>query len=135
MKKFITIYVAVIMLILVSCSKAKTDDTVKIWMYKYSYFYGDTQLKELIESQINKYANENNIKVEFIEFSEEELNAEDYILKRNIAVADGNADIVIGDIYSNMLQISKYAGNYPKLSNYKNLFENYKGQYCIPIGG
>lgn len=134
MKKYLILFMIAAMMILVSCHKAEPDDTVRIWMYEYSYFYGDTHLKQLIESEIKNYAKDNNIKVEFNKYSEEELKAEDYILKRNIAVVDGNADIVIGDIYSNMIQISKYAGDYTKLNNYKNIFENYKGKYCIPIG-
>jgi len=29
--------------------------------------------------------------------------------------------------------MSEYAGDYTKLENYKNLFDNFKGHYCIPI--
>jgi len=123
----------VIMLILVSCNKAESDNTVRIWMYRYMGYYGDLDLKDIIENDIKDYAIENDIKVEFMKYSDEELSIEDYILKRNLALEHGNADIVIGDINSGIAKISNYVGDYTKLSNYKNVFDNYKGLYCIPI--
>lgn len=134
MKKYITIFI-IMMLVLVSCNKAEPDDTVKVWMYRYSGESGGTyDIMNLIETEITNYAEENKIKVEILNYKEDELSLEDYKLKRNLALEHGNADIIIGDMYGNMAQMSEYAGDYTKLENYENIFDNFKGQCCIPIG-
>ncbi len=133
MKKYITICIAVIILILVSCSKEESDDTVRIWIYGY-YDGGYKKVIELIKSEITNYAQENNINVEILSYSQEEMSEEDYQLKRNLALEHSNADIVVCDRYTNMSQMSDYAADYTKLENYKNIFDNFKVHYSIPIG-
>lgn len=136
MKKYGTIAITIFMALLtISCNWKETDENVKIWMYRYEGDYGSNELKDIIESQILHYTEENNIKAEVIVYSNEEIAEEDYILKRNLALEHGDADIIIGDIRSGigMHQASKYAADYTELSNYGNIFENFEGHYFVPL--
>lgn len=134
MKKYIILLVVTLLSILIiSCSQQKADDIVRIWMYRYEGDYGGNELKDLIEKNINYFAEENNINIEIMEYSDKEIAEEDYILKRNLALEHGDADIIIGDMYSGMHQLSKYAADFMGLSNYENIFDNFKGQHFIPL--
>lgn len=134
MKKYIIIAITILMALLtLSCSRQEEDETVRIWMYRYKGDSGVNELKDLIESEILYYAEENNIKAEVAVYSNEEMAEEDYILKRNLALEHGDADIVIGDMRTGMHQMSNYAADCTKLSNYINVFENFKGQYFVPL--
>lgn len=136
MKKNAEIYLVILILLFVlsACNKAEKDDAVNVWMFRYIGAHGNTELKSLIKSEITSYAEENKISVRFLEYDNEEITLDDYKLKRNLAIEHGGADIIIGDMYSGMAQISEYAGDYTKLENYKNIFDSFKGKYCIPIG-
>lgn len=134
MKKYGTIAIIILLVLLtISCSRQEAGETVRIWMYRYEGDHGTNELKDFIESQILYYTEKNNIKAEVIAYSNEEMAEEDYILKRNLALEHGDADIIIGDIHSGMYQASKYAADYTNLPNYGNIFENFKGQYFIPL--
>ncbi|WP_312812020.1 hypothetical protein [Sedimentibacter sp.] len=134
MKKYGIIIIIIIMaLLLLSCSQQEEDETVRIWMYRYKDYYGDNELKDLMESRILYYAEENSIEIEVIVYTDDEMMEEDYMLKRNLALEHGDADIIIGDMRSGMHQTAKYVADYTKLSNYYNIFDNFKGQYFIPL--
>ena len=135
MKKYGIIIVILIALLLISCSRQVEDETVRIWMYGYDAEQepGLGEFQDQIDRQISYFADENDIKIEFNIYSPKEMAEEDYMLKRNLALEHGDADIVIGDMYG-MHQASKYAADYTKLSNYKNIFDNFKGQKFVPIG-
>jgi len=133
MKKYITMLIVMMMLVLVSCSKDEPGDIIKVWMYKYSDDAEDNELKELIKNEVINFSEENNLKVDIIEYSYKEMSVEDYIFKRNLALETKDADIVIDCMNDGLEKISQYAGDYTKLKNYENIFDNFKGQYCIPI--
>ena len=113
----------------------KNDSIVRIWMYEYDADQepGLSEFQDLIMSEIFYYAEANNVRIEFVTYSSKEMSEEDYMLKRNLALEHGDADIIIGDMYS-MHQISKFAADYTILTNYANIFDNFKGQPFIPIG-
>ncbi|WP_313164713.1 extracellular solute-binding protein [Sedimentibacter sp.] len=136
MKKYVIIIIVILIaLLLISCSQQDEDETVRIWMYGYDAEQepGLGEFQDQIERQISYFADENDIKIEFNIYSLKEMAEEDYMLKRNLALEHGDADIVIGDMYG-MHQASKYAADYTKLSNYKNIFDNFKGYKFVPIG-
>jgi hypothetical protein len=134
MKKYkILMLIITVIVLTVSCSQQEEDETVSIWMYKYEGSHSINELKDFIESQILYYTEENNINVEVIVYSNKEMAEEDYILKRNLALEHGEVDIIIGDMYSGMHQASKYAADYTMMSNYENIFDNFKGQPFIPL--
>lgn len=136
MKKYMIIAITILMALLtLSCSRQETDETVRIWMYGHDAEQepGLSGFQDQVERQISYFADENNIKVEFITYSPKEISEEDYMLKRNLALEHGDADIIIGGMYG-MHQAGKYAADYTKLSNYENIFDNFKGHNFIPIG-
>jgi len=135
MKKSGVIIAAILIaLLLLSCSQQDDkDETIRIWMYRYKDNHGDNELKNLMESRILYYAEENNIETEVIVYTDDEMTEEDYMLKRNLALEHGDADIIIGDMRSGMHQIEKYAADYTKLSNYDNVFDNFKGHHFVPL--
>ncbi|WP_313346286.1 hypothetical protein [Sedimentibacter sp.] len=60
MKKYVIIIIVILIaLLLISCSQQVEDETVRIWMYRYKDYYGDNELKDLMESRILYYAEEN----------------------------------------------------------------------------
>lgn len=111
----------------------KNKSQINVWQYKYSDtgVYGETA--DLLIEEMKHYATENSINLGITSFSSEELTYDDYILKRNTAIATGKADIII-DCFYNFYPIRQYGGDYSKLDTYENIFEGFRGGYCIPVG-
>jgi hypothetical protein len=137
MKRLIVIILILMMLFLTltSCSQ-KNDDNAKIqiWRYKinerdaYNYYIA---INEIIKN-IEFYCNSNNIAYEIIEYDSNTLSYENYVIKRNVAMANGNA-IILEDARS-LNDIAKESADYSKIPNYANLLDVYKGKHCIPLG-
>lgn len=131
-KRLVLIILIITMIFtMTSCSKIKNDNaTIQLWWYNYKNGGGDAV--ENVIRKLKQYCDENNIPIEIIQYSEDTLAYEDYILKRNTAMASGN--MIIIDDASRLTDIAKHHADYSKVENYKNLFDAYKGKFSIPIG-
>ena len=133
-RKIISITLIIMMMFtFTSCNSVKNDNaTIQIWWYNYSYSGGYTKAIQNVLFQLEFYCKENGIPIEVVIYGEDTLAYEDYILKRNVAMANGNM-ITIEDA-DNMWDISKQHADYTKLENYENLLESFKDRFCIPLG-
>ncbi len=133
-KKFISIILMILTIFLfTSCDSVKNDNaTIQVWCYNYSNSGWYTEAIVNVIKELEAYCEENNIPIEIVQYSEDTLAYEDYILKRNSAMANGNM-ITIDDA-RRMHDIKKYHADYSKVENYNKLFDAYKDRFCIPIG-
>ncbi len=118
-----------------SCSpKNNEKDTIQIWRYDYDNtnagIYSDAL--DSIAFKLKTYCITNNIPVEVVRYGEKTLSYEDYLLKRNAAMARGNM-IVLDDARS-LHDIALQHADYSKLGNYNKLMDQYKDRFCIPVG-
>lgn len=116
-----------------SCSPKKDEKAaIQIWRYDYedAGIYSDAI--DSITFKLKTYCMTNNIPVEVMRYGEETLSYEDYLLKRNAAMAKGNM-IVLDDARS-LHDIALQHADYSKLANYNKLMDQYKDRFCIPIG-
>lgn len=117
-----------------SCYKNVNDEnaTIQLWCYndKNDFIYNDALASILSNAKF--FCEKNNIPLEIISYDKNTISYDDYVLKRNVAAANGNM-IILDDI--NYLQgIEKEHADYSKLENYENLFSVYKDKFCIPLG-
>lgn len=139
MKKSI-VYVVFVVILVTSCSQriynhnneAKKDDIIRIWYYNYVDHIDEKLVIDTAMLEVGNFAKKNNIGIELTEYKSDELSYDDYILKRNVAVAGKAVDIVI-DTAGSLYTIRNQCGDYKKISTYENIFENFKGKYCIPL--
>ena len=133
-KKFISIILIISTIFLfTSCNSVKNENaTIQIWWYNYSNSGGYTNAIENVIRELEVYCDENSIPIEIVKYSEDTLAYDDYILKRNSAMANGNM-ITIDDA-RRLHEIEKYHADYSKVENYSKLFDVYKDRFCIPIG-
>ncbi len=135
MKKRLISIILIIMLLLsmASCDTSKNDNaTIQLWNYNYSDAWGYSEAVENVILKIKLYCDANNIPLEIVRYNQDTLSYEDYILKRNAAMASGNM-ITIDDA-RRMKDIAKYHADYSKVENYNKLLEMYKDKFCIPMG-
>lgn len=139
MKKLVKIFILALTLvvsfmILSSCSQKSDNATIQIWTYDYnnSSVYGYTTAINNIVIKLGIYCENNNIPYEVVKYNENTLAYEDYILKRNTAMANGN--MIIIDNVKNLQDIANHHADYSKLVNYNNLMSAYKNRFCIPVG-
>lgn len=99
------------------------------WALSENRFYGIT--KKAIE-YIEKYAKINDIKIETTKYSYKDMSYDDYVLKRNLAIENSDADIILDNIES-LYRIKKHAGDYRRLDNYENIVESFRGGFCIKL--
>lgn len=133
MKKYIILILSMVMILLCSCSERDNiSDAVRIWFYEQEGYtiYGDYM--NLITEELRKNAQAKDIELEIKKFSSKEMSYENYVLKRNIAIENNDVDILFDNSY-NLHSIKEYAGDYSKLSTYENIFDKYRGRYCIPV--
>jgi len=136
MKKYIIAILVLEMLLFTSCNKLENNkpnnNIVKIWLYEdeNNTIYMDTM--NLVIDELNKSADENNIVLEIKKYSSNELSYDNYILKRNAAIASSDVDILFDNAY-NLHSVKEYSADYSKLNTYTNIFENLRQYYCIPI--
>jgi hypothetical protein len=118
---------------LTSCSKNNDDNAeIQLWYYDYGLIYDySTDMRYLID-EIQYFCQKNSIPIKLYRYDKETLSYEDYVLKRNLAAADGNMIIIEDAKY--IWDLSKHHADYTKLENYNNLFDEYKDKFCIPIG-
>ncbi len=135
LKKVIAIILIIMLTFLcISCSnKADNENaTIQIWYYDYKNAVAYSDNLNNVLANIRLFCERSDIPVEIIKYDKDSLSYEDYILKRNIAAANGNM-IIIDDV-NKMWDIAKHHADYTKLENYDNLFSIYKDNYCIPLG-
>lgn len=133
-KKFISIILIILTIFLfTACDTVKNDNaTIQVWCYNYSNCGWYTEAIVNVIKELETYCEKNSIPIEIVQYSEDTLAYEDYILKRNSAMANGNM-ITIDDARS-LHDIGKYHADYSKVENYNKLFDAYKDRFCIPIG-
>ena len=136
MKKYIVVILVLEMLLFTSCNKLEKNNLnsniVKIWLYEDENNTIYTDNMDLILDQLNKSADENNIELEIRKYSSKELSYDNYILKRNAAIASCDVDILFDNAY-NLYSIKEYSADYNNLSTFTNVFKNLRQSYCIPI--
>ncbi len=135
MKKRLISVILIILLLLsmASCDISKNDNaTIQLWNYNYSNAWGYSEAVENVILKIKLYCDANDIPLEIVKYGEDTLSYEDYILKRNAAMASGNM-ITIDDA-RRMTDIAKYHADYSRVENYNKLLDIYKDKFCIPLG-
>lgn len=135
MKKLISIImISMMLMILTSCNIIKNDDnaTIQIWWYDYDNAGYYSKALETAIRKVELYCQGNNIPVEIVRYGEDTLAYEDYVLKRNSAMANGNM-ITIDDGRS-LQDVAKYHADYSKAENYDKLLDVYKNRFCVPLG-
>ncbi len=132
-KKFLSLTLIIMMMFLSSsCNLVKNDNaTIQIWWYKYSYTSYADKLDNVL-GQLMMYCRNENIPIEIVKYDDNTLSYDDYILKRNVAMASGNM-ITIDDA-SNFHEIGKHHADYSKVENYNKLFDVYKDRSSVPMG-
>jgi hypothetical protein len=108
---------------------ASTKDKIQLWYYTNSQGYNNDIL-EIVESA-KQFCKNNNIVLEVFGYNDEILKLEEYILKRNIALASDN--VIIIDPIQYMRDVAKQHGDYSRIENYNNLLNSYKNRFCIPL--
>ena len=77
-------------------------------------------------------ANLDDIEVDIKQFSYSDLSYDDYVLKRNLAIEHGDLDMTL-DLPGSLYALRNKAADYDRIESYKNVFDNYKNQYCVPL--
>lgn len=109
----------------------KPNDTIQLLYYVFSKGTYESEIESLVD-KAKQYCEENNISLEVVGYDRDTLSEEDYILKRNIAMASGNAIAI--DNLRNLRTIAENHADYSKIDNYNNLLNPYKNRFCIPLG-
>ncbi len=106
-------------------------DKIQIW-----YYNSEDSFSSIFASQIasgsEQYCRINNIPLEVVVCDGNTISYEDYVLKRNLALASGN--IIVIEAARDMQDIAKQHADYTKIENYNNLLSIYKDRFCIPLG-
>lgn len=114
-----------------SINLIKPKDSIQLWYYVFSKGDYEHEILSIVD-KAKQYCEENNINLEVVGYDRDNMSEEDYILKRNIALASGNA-IVIDNLRS-LRMIAEQHADYSKIDNYKKLLNPYKNKFCIPLG-
>ncbi|WP_313164712.1 hypothetical protein [Sedimentibacter sp.] len=132
MKFKIILIIIVLSIIFTSCggNGSKERNTVKISLYKNNY--SDYKIMDSVIKEITRYAREKNIEIVIKTYFLNELSYDDIILKQNIDIFTGETDICFGNV-NDLYALKKLNGDYTKIKTYKNIMDNYKGEYCIPL--
>jgi len=134
MRKIYLFFTIVAIAVLTSCSEQMNDekDVVKIWWFKEE---GNTIYNNIVEATINMIvscAELNDIEIDIRQFLYSDLSYDDYVLKRNLAIEQGDLDMTI-DTSGNLYNLKGKASSYNRIKSYENVFDNLKNQYCIPL--
>jgi hypothetical protein len=114
-----------------SISIVKPKDTIQLWYYIFSKGVYEHEIASIVD-KAKQYCEESNINLEVVGYDRDAMSEEDYILKRNIAMASGNAIVV--DNLRNLRMIAEQHADYSKIDNYDTLLNPYKNKFCIPLG-
>ncbi|NYB75571.1 hypothetical protein HZF24_15595 [Sedimentibacter hydroxybenzoicus DSM 7310] len=134
MKKIYLFLCITLIAVLTSCSEQTSgeNDAVKIWWYKQEE---GTIFNIIVEKAIESIlfqANLDDIEVDVKQFSYSDISYEDYVLKRNLAIEHGDLDMTF-DLPGSLYALRNKAADYDRIESYKNVFDNYKNQYCVPL--
>lgn len=130
--KILTV-IAVIFLLLTSCTNTNNDnDVIQLWWYDYDNSGYYREIMEHVTIKIMAYCKVNDIPLKIVKYNERKISYDDYVLKRNTAMATGN--VIVIDDARKLADISKQHYDYSKIERYNNLFDMYKDRYCIPLG-
>ncbi|WP_313164716.1 hypothetical protein [Sedimentibacter sp.] len=134
MKKIYLLLCIAFITVLTSCSEQTSveNNVVKIWWYKYDKYNLHNFIIEAAIDKIKYQAELYDIEIDVRQFSYSDLSYNDYILKRNLAIEHGDLDMTF-DSSGNLYDLKDKAISYDKIENYKNIFDNLKNQYCIPL--
>ena len=142
----ILIIIMILSLVLTSCSsksessenkktdKDKVDDinAIQLWYYDYIEDYTYSEIVYNISVKIKAYCKLNNIPLKVVRYDKKKLSYDDYVLKRNTAMATGN--VIVIDDARKLADVAKQHYDYTKIERYNDLFDLYKNRYCIPLG-
>lgn len=114
-----------------SNSTKTNTDKIQIWYYNSEDSFSSV-FASRIASSAEQYCRINNIPLEVVVYDENTISYEDYVLKRNLALASGN--MIVIEAARDMQDIAKQHADYTKIENYNNLLSIYKDRFCIPLG-
>ena len=120
-------------LTLSSCSRNNDNAKIQIWHYDYDeddIYYRNTM--NMMLARLEYYCKSNDIPYEVFKYDVNTLAYDNYILKRNVAIANGNA-IILEDARG-LISIANNHADYSKIEAYNRLIDAYKDRYCIPLG-
>jgi len=138
--KRLFLIILILILLLTGCSgKAgnvsqvheQDDGIVRVLYYDIDESDSSSNVKAAVK-MLQSYGIENNVKVEVIKYTDDELGHDDFILKRNTMIQNNEVDIVF-DSADSLYEIRNKSGDYSKLDTYENIWDNLKGYYCIPL--
>lgn len=134
MKKIYLFLSVILIVALTSCSEQAENekDIVKIWWYKQE---DDTIHNIIVEKAIESIlfqADLDDVEVDIKQFSYSDLSYNDYVLKRNLAIEHGDVDMTF-DLPGGLYGLRDKAVSYDRIKSYKNVFDNFKNQYCVPL--
>lgn len=112
-------------------NKASSNNKIQLWYYIFSKGIYEHEILNIVD-KAKQFCEENKIPLEINGYDRDTMSKEDYILKRNIAMASGN--VIIIDNIENLHTIAKHHADYTKVDNYNNLIDEYKDRFCIPLG-
>lgn len=137
MRKNLTSIILIIMIItlsiiLSSCVKSNDDSENMIQIWYYTDFINKSNVEKIVD-KAKQYCEENYISLEVVGFDKDTLSIDDYLFKRNMAMAKGN--VIIIDKLRNLSMISEHHADYNNIDNYNDLLPAYKDRYFIPLNG
>lgn len=137
-KHILAILLIVIIFTLTSCDKVSygkvSNDNATIQLWYYNDGISDTYFSSIMSlmANIRLFCDRNGIPLEIVTYDKKTFTYEEYIMKRNVAMANGNM-IIIEDAEF-IWDVSNHHADYTKLENYENLLDSYKDRFCIPLG-
>lgn len=133
-RSIFAILIVILIFLCVSCNEGSNSDNATIQVWSYDFINAEAYSKALANtlSNIKFFCEKNEIPLEIMRYSEKDISYDDYVLKRNTAVSNGNAIIIEDARYIN--DLAKHHADYTKLENYDNLLGVYKDKFCIPLG-
>ncbi len=117
---------------ILNANDSDSIDAIQVWCYVYS---DDSQYKEIIHNittKIRAYCKSNQIPIKIVKYEEKKISYDDYVLKRNTAMATSN--VIVIDDARKLAEIFNQCYDYSKIKGYDSLFDMYKDRYCIPLG-
>lgn len=127
-----TIIIISLFIFLTACNSNDSKETIQLWWYDELYSDLHTRAVTTIINKVSLYCKNNNIPLEVVKYNSKTLPYDDYVLKRNTAMAGGNM-IVISDV-GLLHDIADQHADYSKVQNYTKLLDIYKNRFCIPMG-
>lgn len=125
----ICIFITLMLISILNKETKSTNDTVDIWYYVTG---GNKAMLDHMSDYMEIVGNKEGINVKIHRVTENDMSIDDYILKRNLAVQLGEADILFG-YPDTFYSIKDRCDDYSKLSTYDNILPNLRGSFVLPI--